>query len=322
MTANVRITPGHLIALASVASSGSLTGASCSLGKTQPAVSAQLKQLSEVVGEPVLIRHRYGVRLARAGETLLPYAQACARALDGAQQAAQRLRGLEQGTLRVLASTSIAVYLLPPVLAEFHTRYPGIELRMDRHNANDAMHALEQGGGDIAIVRGPANPSSTLARNFVIDTLMGDETVLVVPRGHPLARRRQLRPDELGGIEIVGREAGAASRALIERMAARAKVRFEVKFQTVGVEALKEAVLQGFGAGFLSRLAVQREVEAGLLRAIRIAAPELIQTVTIAYPMTGQCSPIVHKFVEIVQRLKRSARGASRDTREHRAIPP
>ncbi len=297
------VTANHLIALASVASSGSLTAASSTLGKTQPAVSAQLKQLGAAVGAPLLVRHRYGVRLAPAAATLLPYAQACVRALEGAQQAVERLRGLEEGKLRVLASTSVAVYLLPPVLADFHRQYPGVELQMTRHNADDAIGALERGEGDIAVVRGPARAPSPAA-NFVIDTLVSDETVLVVPRAHPLARRRQVRPKDLDGVEIVDREQGSASRALVERMAARAKIGFRVKFQTVGVEALKEAVLQGFGAGFLSRLAVQREVDAGTLAAIRIDAPELVQRVTIAYPALGQCPPTVQKFVEILQRLK------------------
>ena len=76
-------------------------------------------------------------------------------------------------------------------------------------------------------------------------------------------------------------------------------------FQTVGVEALKEAVLQGFGAGFLSRLAIRREVEAGALKAIRIRAPELKQHITIAYPEPGQCPPAVPIFVDIMRELNR-----------------
>jgi DNA-binding transcriptional LysR family regulator len=74
-------------------------------------------------------------------------------------------------------------------------------------------------------------------------------------------------------------------------------------FQTVGVEALKEAVLQGFGAGFLSRLAIRREVETGTLKAIRIRALDLSQHITIAYPAVGQCSPAVPVFVDLIREL-------------------
>src|ERR1043165_2880172 len=89
-------TPNHLIALAVVGRTGSLTAASTALGKTQPAVSAQLKQLSDAAGAPLLTRHRYGVTLTPAGESLLSYAEACLRALEGAEQAIARLRGVEE----------------------------------------------------------------------------------------------------------------------------------------------------------------------------------------------------------------------------------
>jgi LysR family transcriptional regulator, low CO2-responsive transcriptional regulator len=295
------VTAHHLIALASVASTGSLTAASNALGKTQPAVSAQLRQLSDALGTPLVTRHRYGVTLTPAAQSLLPYAQACVRALEGAESALRRLRGLEEGKLRVLASTSVAVYMLPPVLAAFHAQFPGIELQMTRHNADEAMSALQRGEGDIAVVRGPASSSAALGSNFEISTLVPDETMLVVARGHPLARRKRVRVEQLDGLEIVSREQGSATRTLIERMAKRANISYKVKFQTVGVEALKEAVLQGFGAGFLSRLAVQREVDAGTLAAVHIDAPELTQHITIAYPAAGQSSPAAQKLVEILQ---------------------
>lgn len=306
----LKVTSHHLIALAAVSQTGSLTGASVALGKTQPAVSAHLRQLSEAVGAPLLVRHRYGVRLAPAAEELLPYAQACVRALEGAQRAAERLRGLEAGRLRVLASTSVAVYVLPPVLAAFHARYPGIDLGVSRHNAKDAMEALEQGLGEVAVVRGPVAITPALTLNFVIRALVQDRTVLVVRRDHPLAKRRLLQPRQLDGIEIVRRETGSATGALVERMAEREGIRLKVKFQTVGVEALKEAILQGFGAGFLSRLAVRREIESGALVAVEVQAPELVQHITLAHPATGQSSPAAQKFVEILQ--ERLERGKSR----------
>ena len=307
----MRITANQLIALVWVARSGSLTGASQALGKTQPAVSAQLRQLGEVLGMPLLVRHRYGVALSPAAESLLPYAQACVRALEGAGQAMSRLRGMEEGKLRVLASTSVAAYMLPAALAQFYASYPRIEVALERCNAPDAMAALERGEGDLAVVRGATTAvTSAFAANFVTQVLTTDETLLVVPPMHPLSRRRRLAVSDLDGLEIVSREATSATRALVEDIAARAGIKFRVKFQTVGVEALKEAVLQGFGAGFLSKLAVQREVASGLLASIRIDAPELMQHITLAHPHPGQCPPTVPKFVGMVQAL--SLRGADR----------
>ena len=302
----MKLTHNHLSALAWVARTGSLTAAGNALGRTQPALSAQLKLLADAVGAPVVIRHRHGVNLTSTGQELLAYAESSLRALEGAQQAVARMRGLETGKLHVLASTSVAVYMLPSALARFHARCPAVEIRVSRHNAEEAMRTLERGLGDVALVRGSsAAMTEGFAPNFVVQKLLEDETVLAVTPDHPLARRKQVSPADLDGLAIVSREPTSATQALVQRAADAAGIRFRMVFQTVGVEALKEAVLQGFGAGFLSRLAVRREVDAGTLKAIRIRTLNLKQDITIAYPEPGQCSPAVPIFVDIVRELNR-----------------
>ena len=313
-------TPTHLIALAVVGRTGSLTAASAALGKTQPAVSAQLRQLGSAAGTPLLVRNRYGVTLTPAGESLLSYGEACVRALEGARQTIARLHGVEEGTLRVLASPSVAVYLLPATLAAFRARYPGIELRIVRQSAEGAIRALEAGAGDIALVRGSPAISAGRASNFVLHTVLEDETVLAVPPGHPLARRRTVEASQLQGLEIIAREPGSATRALIEQRAADAGITFKVQFETVGVEALKEAVLQGFGAGFISKLAIKRELVAGFLSAIRVKTFELARPVTMAFPGRGLAAPAVSRFVEIIESVHgQAAKAASRRHRAGRA---
>lgn len=305
----MKLTHNHLCALAWVARTGSLTAAGHALGRTQPALSAQLKMLTDAAGAPVIIRHRHGVKLTSTGQELLAYAESCLRALEGAQQAVTRMRGLETGKLDVLASTSVAVYMLPSSLARFHARYPAVEIRVTRHSAEEAMRALERGLGDVALVRGsPAIMAEGFAPNFVVQKLLEDETVLAVTPEHPLARKKTVSPADLNGLGIVSREPTSATQTLVQSAADAAGIRFRTMFQTVGVEALKEAVLQGFGAGFLSKLAIQREVEAGTLKAIRIRAFNLTQDITMSYPESGQCAPAVPIFVDIVRELNQNRR--------------
>ena len=144
------------------------------------------------------------------------------------------------------------------------------------------------------------------APNFVVQKLLEDETVLAVTPDHPLARRKVVSLADLDGLGIVSREPTSATQTLVQSAADIAGIRFRTMFQTVGVEALKEAVLQGFGAGFLSKLAIRREVEAGTLKAIRIRAFDFRQDITISYPESGQCSPAVPIFVDIVRELNQN----------------
>lgn len=146
---------------------------------------------------------------------------------------------------------------------------------------------------------------ATLPSNFVIDTLLRDETIFAVPVGHRLAQRKEFRIKDLDGLDIVEREAGSAMRALVEQIAARGKIGSNVKFQPVGAEALKEAILQGLGAGFLSRLAVQREVDSGTLVAIAVETRQFSRDITLAYPVAGQYAPTVQPLVKLMLELRR-----------------
>src|SRR5690625_8043437 len=78
--------PEHLLSFARVAETGSISAAAESLHRSQPALSMQLRQLTEAIGEPLYRRHRGGVHLTETGLALLPHAQALERAYAGARQ--------------------------------------------------------------------------------------------------------------------------------------------------------------------------------------------------------------------------------------------
>lgn len=296
----MRIQPDHLLALAVVARTGNLTQAARQLGRTQPAISTQLKQLAEAVGEPLIARHRYGVTLTSAGQALLPSAQALAKSLDIAAEVSDRLKGLKQGPLRVLTSTSVAVYVLPPLLASFHQRFPGVELQLLHRTPDEAMRDLNVNEADLAVMRAPIK---SVPANFVSSRLMMDETVLAVPPDHRLARRLDLRIDELDGLEVVMRASPSPTRRLIEQLADDVGISFRLRFEVGTIEALKEAILQGFGAGFLSRLAVAREVQSGQLQAVSLNHSSTHREILLVHPPATQTSPRVRAFLDVLAEL-------------------
>src|SRR5437773_2733859 len=114
----------HLRLFAAVAQHTSFTRAAAALNLSQPAISKALGELERHLGVPLFDRTGRTVRLTEAGEAL--YARS--RELFGIERAAEHelreLRGLERGLLRVGASTTIATYLLPPLLGAFHSGHP------------------------------------------------------------------------------------------------------------------------------------------------------------------------------------------------------
>lgn len=289
----MRFQPDHLVALAFVDKTGSLTQAAKLLARTQPAISTQLKALALAVGAPVIVRRRYGVELTAAGLALLPAGQAIARALEAADEIRSGLRDVDQGVLRVITSTAVAVYFLPPVLALFHKRYPAVLVEL-RHTSGDVLDGLGKGSADVALSRGPIRLHS---RQFLSASSFRDRTVLAARPDHPLAGRADLRMEDLDGLTLVSGGAESPIRRLVEELARRANVKLHVRFEVETIEGMKEAVLHGFGCGFVSRLSIAREVACGQLVALAVDDPALSREIALVHPVASHASPRVQAFL-------------------------
>lgn len=298
-TWRMRLEPDQLVTFATVAKRGSLSEAAKDLFKSQPAVSAQLKKLQEAVGEPLYKRHRYGIRLTETGEALLPFAQTLLRSLEGARQYAADLKGGERGHLRVAASTTVAMYYLPKRLKEFADRHPGVDLHLLTCNTQEALTLLREGGADLALIEGPDD-----AEGLEHAVIAQDEIVLGVLPTHPLARRKRVNPKDLDGLKVVRREHGSGTRAVVDAALQIHGVTPKTVLEAKGVNAIKESILQGFGAGFISRLAVGREVEMGLLVALPIGVKGLRRSLSLVHPAPSLCSQNARSFIAFIGQSK------------------
>jgi DNA-binding transcriptional LysR family regulator len=291
------IDPVYLLTFARVADEGNLSRAAASMTLTQPAMSNRMGRLSSAVGEPLFTRHRLGVRLTPAGFGLLEHARAVARALEGARGFAAGLSGLEVGTARIAASTTIASYLLPAVLARYRRAHPGLVVEQFVGNTGEVLGRLAAGGADVALIEGPAG---RLPPGIELEVFQRDEIVLVTLPDHPLAAGNGPRePAELEGLEVVWREEGSGTREVAER--ALTGVHLSPVLELVGSEAVKEAVAEGLGASFLSRLVVEREARAGFLAATRVNAPALSRPLSMLRPPDELLPRAVRVFIEALR---------------------
>ncbi len=295
-----------------VARGGSISEAARQLHRSQPAVTAAVKRLEAHFGEPLFRRGGKGVRLTDLGARLLPHAEALERVLGGVNRLAAEAAGLEGARLRIAASTTIALYWLPPRLALFCSEHPSAKLVVHTRNSREAIEELTAGEVDLALVEAPATSWAALPDGLLVATpVHDDELVLVVDPGHPLAMAGRVAPQELGGLAFVGREAGSGTRAVLEQALAtlgpprdapwhagpgstngqavrgaggRTLAAPDVRLELGEPEAIKRAVRAGLGAAVLSRVAVAQEVERGELVALSIAHPGFRRQFTLLHP--------------------------------------
>src|SRR5579875_1886734 len=126
-----------------VAEEGRFTRAAARMHVAQPSISSAVAALEQELGAPLFHRDRAEVTLTGAGEVFLPWARQVLADCEAGVAAVRDLMGLRRGRLVLGATPSLTTNLLPPVLAGFHARYPGLELVLHEAGSQDLVDRLE-----------------------------------------------------------------------------------------------------------------------------------------------------------------------------------
>ena len=263
------ITLRQLEIFLAVARSEHVTEAAKELHLSQSAVSAALAELTEQLGGPLfdregrrIVRNARGRRLQEEAADLLQRADDLVRSLRGDREV--------RGRLRVGASSTIGMYLLPEQIARFAAANDGVDVDLEIGNSAAIEDKLVARALDLGFIEGPSQRAELVAVPWRVD-----ELAVFVRKGDPLAKRRRLAVADLAALRWVSREAGSGTRAVFEA-ALRAHEQQVAPAVTMGhSEAVKAAVRAGLGVGCLSTLAIQAELASGAFVRLRIEGLDL-----------------------------------------------
>ena len=227
---------------------GRMSRAAERLGRTQPALSAQLAKLEEDVGAPLFFRTPKGLVLTEAGVVFRRYVAVAATALDDGLEAVRALSDVEGGELTVGGGATVTTYLLPPVLRGFHERYPRVRLRVREQGSRQIIEGVLAGELDLGIVTLPVTE-----KRLHVEPWLEDELLLIAPSGHRLERRRTFRWTDLEGQALVLFEPGTAVRDMIDERLGHEGVSPSIVMELRSIDAIQQMVREGIGAGFVSR---------------------------------------------------------------------
>lgn len=232
--------------LTAVVETKSLTRAAAELGCTQSAVSHSIDALEKELGFAVLIRSRAGVRLTEEGERLMPAVRNLLSSAEQLNQTASAIRGLESGTVRIGAFTSVAVHWLPTVLKEFQHDYPKVDFKLLNGDYHDVEQWLSDGSVDVGFV---AMPSAVGCECIA---LMEDRLLAILPkhsRYESYPKFPLIECEHEPFISLLESSAHDARRALDA-----AGVKPNVRFYTKDDYAVIAMVEQGLGISIMPEL--------------------------------------------------------------------
>ena len=288
----------HLRALGAVARHASFSRAAGELGVTQPAVSMQIRQLEAAAGTPLLERVGKRAFLTRPGEILLAHAARAFHELDTGVERVQQLRGVVAGRVRVGTSNSISIYLLPPFLRRFRSRFPATELIVVTGNAPEIARAVIGNELDVGIVSLPVR-----ARELAVTPFFDDELVAIAPPLPRWRRRHTIGAEDLAREPLILFEAGGTVRHVIDAWFRRAGAAPARPMELGNTEAIKKLVEAGLGLSVTSWFSVKADVRAHLLAAIRLQ-PALVRKIGVVRRRDKPATPALSAFHEGLEQLR------------------
>lgn len=274
-----------------VAERGHFTRAAADLAVAQPSVSKQIRKLEQELGTPLLDRGHGHVALTQAGEVLLPWAKRVLNDLATAQLEVRDVEGLARGRLSIGATPSLTTVLLPSLLARFHAAHPGIALAVREAGSRDLLRGLAQGEVELALVILPIAEGA-----FAATPLFHEELVVAVPRGHALARRRNVRMSELRELPFVMFREGYDLR--LATLTACQGAGFEPQIAIDGgeMDGVLRMVERGLGIAVVPRSVA--EPRSGLI-GVRLTEPPLERTIGLAQRRDWRLSRAAEAFAKL-----------------------
>jgi len=226
---------------------------------TQPAVTKHIHEIENHFKVKLFERNGTKIKLTPAGEILLQHTDQLFTIYRNLEFEMNNLAQRHSGKLRIGASTTVAQYVLPPVLAAFHKKFKDIKITLTINNTEQIEQALQNKNIDLGIIEGQSK--NTL---FKYTEFIKDELVLVASTNHPLAKKQTIKPEELLKIPLLLREPGSGTLEVIAHALKPLGIKIaqlQNEMQLGSTESIKLYLLNSDCMAFLSIHSILKELQ-------------------------------------------------------------
>lgn len=270
--------------LKAVATEKSFTRAAEVLYVSQPSLSKQIKILENRLGIVLLNRENNTISLTEGGRVFLQYSERILALCEESCRALNDVKNGDRGNLTVGASQTIGTYLMPRVLALFAQNYPQINIKVQVDSTRVIAKNVVNREIDIAVVGGDV--PEELKKNLDIEKFVEDELILIVPKSHPFALKKQkkINKDDLYHLNFITLNSTSTIRKFIDNILIQNGIetkQFNIIMQLNSIEGIKTAVSLGLGAAFVSSSAIEKEIKLQTVEIITIENIRITRTLSI-----------------------------------------
>jgi LysR family transcriptional regulator, low CO2-responsive transcriptional regulator len=270
------------------------------LSLRQPTVSAHVQELEKLVAGKLFYRIPGKVSLTPLGQILAARAKSLLAFKRETAAAVEQFHGTLSGELWVGGSNIPGEYLLPPKLGAFVRRYPAVKPVLRIRDSAGIIEDVLEGKVELGFI-GFKGKDARLG----YEKLWDDEMVLAVPKGHPWSGRKFVEITDLQGEKFISREHGSGTLDSFRQLLAKARRSpdevLNISMELGSTQAVKEAVLGGFGISILSRISIRHQLADGSLVAVPIRGLSMTRDFYQIFHRHRPLHPIAKTFREFLK---------------------
>ncbi len=280
-----------------VADLGSFSKASEILYITQPAVTQQIKALEKTIGAKLFQRQGGRMCLTEEGKRIYEIAKILLGSYEGLMEEIAKIKKDLKDTLFLGVSATLSEYIIPSLIAEFHREFPSATVKIFTGNSHDVEEGLLSGVLNLGIIeREPSN-------KFISIPWLEDEIIFFTYPKNPIVDRGEIPPEELYSVDLVMREMNSGTRKVVREALEKLGIVFErlnIKIEANSSRTIMHIVKNGYGASFLSKGLIIKEIERGTVVPVKIKGFRVKRRFNIIYPKTSNVTFLASNFVKFI----------------------
>jgi DNA-binding transcriptional LysR family regulator len=289
-----------LRAFFTVASLGSVGKAAEKLNYTQPAISAQIRELERELRTRLFEKVGRHIQLTADGKALLPHAETLFRDFESCQKALPRNAEGPGRLLRIGASSLPGVHMLPGLIADYRRQDSETRITLTIQGAYAVERLLFDQQVDAGFIgRKQRSRAPGRATEWVLSR---DDMVAVVPIGHPWARRKAISFEQLADEPLILPPRNILTRRSVEERFRKLGLELHLAFEVGNPEAIKRMVAMRLGASILCASSVAKEVDAGWLATVPLEGLQLYRYICLIMLRDRTGDPALARFRDFVLR--------------------
>jgi DNA-binding transcriptional LysR family regulator len=262
--------------------------------RTQPAISAQVRQLEQELRTALFERFGSRITLTTAGKIFSEYAEQMLELRRRAQNTINELDHNPRGELVIAANEATCIYVLPKVFAEYRTQFPAVQLLVDRSYGSRVVEAVMENIADFGLTQLPVEE-----KRLQVVNVHRDEIRLIVPVKHPLAGRSTIDCQDLVEYPLLLPKSGI-TRTRLNAWFETVEDKIQISMELDSTEMMKRFVMAGLGVSFLAVSNCQEEIAAGKLKTITLAPEPMVRRLGLIYRRDKALSKAALGFIQII----------------------